>query len=100
MTMRLGEGFAGDGPNAAHVNVMMVDRDAKVLRAAASAGRKIPAGFEVPIGQGKVNFPAILDAIAEIGFEGYANLETSSPSGSVESDVRRNLEYLRGLMGR
>jgi len=50
------------------------------------------------LGQGKVQFEAILDAVGEIGFRGFANLETSSPSGNVEADTRRNLDYLRGLM--
>lgn len=50
------------------------------------------------LGEGKVDFPAVLQAIAEIGFEGYANLETGSPSGSVEADLMRNLGYLRKLM--
>jgi sugar phosphate isomerase/epimerase len=51
------------------------------------------------LGEGKVNFPAVLQAIGEIGFEGFANLETNAPSGSMESDLRRNFDYLRGLMG-
>ena len=50
------------------------------------------------LGEGKVNFPAVLKAVEEIGFDGYANLETSAPSGNVEADLRRNIEYLRGLM--
>lgn len=50
------------------------------------------------LGEGKVDFPAVLQAVAEIGFDGYANLETSSPSGSMENDLRRNLDYLRSLM--
>ncbi|MEK7408926.1 MAG: sugar phosphate isomerase/epimerase family protein [Acidobacteriota bacterium] len=50
------------------------------------------------LGEGKVDFKAVLAAIAAIGFRGYANLETSSPSGSVDADLRRNLDYLRGLM--
>jgi L-ribulose-5-phosphate 3-epimerase len=50
------------------------------------------------LGEGKVDFPAILQAIADIDFQGYANLETSSPSGSVENDIRRNFTYLRKLM--
>jgi sugar phosphate isomerase/epimerase len=50
------------------------------------------------LGEGKVDFPAVLQAIAGIGFQGYANLETGSPSGSVEADLKRNLEYLRKLM--
>lgn len=50
------------------------------------------------LGEGKVDFPEVLRAIREIGFRGFANLETNSPSGSVEADVRRNLAYLRGLL--
>ena len=51
------------------------------------------------LGEGQVNMPEILRAIDEIGFEGYANLETNSPSGDVDADTRRNLEYVRKLMG-
>ncbi|MCW5976659.1 MAG: sugar phosphate isomerase/epimerase [Bryobacteraceae bacterium] len=51
------------------------------------------------LGAGKVNFPAVLDAIHAIGFQGFANLETNSPSGSMENDLRRNLKYLEGLRG-
>lgn len=50
------------------------------------------------LGEGKINFPDVMRAIREIGFRGFANLETSSPSGSVEGDVLRNLAYLRGVM--
>jgi L-ribulose-5-phosphate 3-epimerase len=51
------------------------------------------------LGEGKVDVPAVLKAIDDIGFDGYANLETTSPSGDVEADTRRNLEYVRKLMG-
>jgi L-ribulose-5-phosphate 3-epimerase len=50
------------------------------------------------LGQGKVRFEPILDAIGDIGFRGFANLETTSPSGNVEADTRRNLDYLRSLL--
>jgi L-ribulose-5-phosphate 3-epimerase len=50
------------------------------------------------LGEGKVDVPAVLRAIADIRFEGFANLETTSPSGDVEADTRRNAEYLRKLM--
>jgi L-ribulose-5-phosphate 3-epimerase len=50
------------------------------------------------LGEGQVKLPEILQAIGDIGFDGYANLETTSPSGDVEADTRRNLEYLRKLM--
>ena len=52
------------------------------------------------LGEGQVMFPEILSAIGDIGFKGIANLETASPSGDVEADTRRNLAYLRKLMGR
>jgi L-ribulose-5-phosphate 3-epimerase len=51
------------------------------------------------LGQGKIDFPAILKAIEDIGFHGYANLETDSPSNSVDDDMTTNLHYLRRLMG-
>jgi sugar phosphate isomerase/epimerase len=50
------------------------------------------------LGEGSIDFVAVLRLIAEIGFEGFANLETSSPSGSVEDDMRRNLDYIRRLI--
>jgi len=50
------------------------------------------------LGEGKVDFPAILAAIREIGFHGWANLETNSPSGDVDADTKRNLNYLEALM--
>lgn len=50
------------------------------------------------LGEGKVDIPAVLRAIDDIGFDGYANLETTSPSGDVEADTRRNFDYLRKLM--
>ncbi len=50
------------------------------------------------LGQGVINFPAVMRTIAEIGYTGFANLETSSPSGSVEDDMRRNLEFVRRLI--
>lgn len=50
------------------------------------------------LGEGKVDYPPILAAISDIGFKGYANLETTSPSGNMEADTKRNLEFLGRLM--
>lgn len=50
------------------------------------------------LGEGVIDFPAVMRTIAEIGYQGFANLETSSPSGSVEDDMRRNLSYVRRLI--
>ena len=51
------------------------------------------------LGEGTIDFRQVLQAMEDVGFSGFANLETSSPSQSVESDMRRNLGYIRGLMG-
>jgi sugar phosphate isomerase/epimerase len=50
------------------------------------------------LGEGVVNFPAVIKAIEDIGYQGFANLETNWPSGSVADDMRKNLSYVRGLM--
>jgi sugar phosphate isomerase/epimerase len=49
------------------------------------------------LGQGKIQFTPILRAIHDIGFTGYANLETGSRPGLLEDDMRTNLAYIRGL---
>jgi len=51
------------------------------------------------LGEGKISFPGVMRAIASLGdWKGFANLETVSPSKSVEQDMRRNLEYVRKLI--
>lgn len=50
------------------------------------------------LGEGDIDFNAILHAISEIDYNGFANFETDSPSRSVEEDMRRNLAYMRKLM--
>jgi L-ribulose-5-phosphate 3-epimerase len=51
------------------------------------------------MGEGGIDFPAVIKAIDSIGFRGYANLETSCPSNSVDDDMLRNLHYIRRLVG-
>ena len=51
------------------------------------------------LGEGKINFPEVIRAIADIGYKGFANLETSAPSNSIENDMRRNLGFVRKLVG-
>ncbi|HVP49057.1 MAG TPA: sugar phosphate isomerase/epimerase family protein [Bryobacteraceae bacterium] len=50
------------------------------------------------LGEGKIDFPAVLKAIEDIGFHGFANLETDSPSKAVEDDMSKNLRYVRRLL--
>jgi len=51
------------------------------------------------LGEGSIQFPPILQAIHDIGFTGYANLETDAHPNQVEADMRKNLAYIRQLMG-
>lgn len=50
------------------------------------------------MGAGKIDFPGVMKAIADIRFEGWANLETDAPSKQVEADMSRNLAYIRRLL--
>jgi L-ribulose-5-phosphate 3-epimerase len=52
------------------------------------------------LGQGTIDFPAVVDALADVGFHGWAQLETDCPTGSVEKDMATNLAYIRGVMHR
>jgi L-ribulose-5-phosphate 3-epimerase len=49
------------------------------------------------LGEGTIDFKAVIDVLADIGFDHWAQLETVSPV-SVDQDMRRNLAYIRGLI--
>jgi len=49
------------------------------------------------LGEGKIDFRAVIDALPDIGFAGWARLETDCPA-SVEDDMRRNLKFIRRLI--
>jgi sugar phosphate isomerase/epimerase len=51
------------------------------------------------LGEGSIDFAKVLGAIRSIGFDGFANLETDAPSHDVQADLRRNLAFIRGLLG-
>jgi L-ribulose-5-phosphate 3-epimerase len=48
-------------------------------------------------GRSKIDFKAVVDALADVGFDGWAQLETDCPM-SVEDDMRRNLKFIRRLI--
>jgi sugar phosphate isomerase/epimerase len=50
------------------------------------------------LGEGSIDFRAVMKAITDIGFEGFANLETDCPSKSIENDMTRNLKFIRALL--
>ena len=49
------------------------------------------------LGQGGINFAKVFDAISSIGFQGFADLETSSPAKDIPADMTRNLAFLNSL---
>ena len=49
------------------------------------------------LGQGKLDFRAVLQAIADIGYKGWIVFETASPK-DVETDMKKNLEYIQSLI--
>jgi sugar phosphate isomerase/epimerase len=52
------------------------------------------------LGEGKVNFPAVVEAIAGIGYKGWVHLETDSPSKNIEAALARNLKFVRDLLAK
>jgi sugar phosphate isomerase/epimerase len=50
------------------------------------------------LGEGDIQFAPIMHAIRDIGFTGFANLETDAHPQAVEADMRRNLMYIRQIM--
>lgn len=50
------------------------------------------------LGDGAIDFPLLMKAVHDIGFQGFLNLETGSPSKNVEADLKRNLAFVRRLL--
>ena len=50
------------------------------------------------LGQGKIDFVAVINALADIGFDQWAQLECDSPTGRIEDDMTRNLKYIREIV--
>lgn len=50
------------------------------------------------LGQGKINFNGVVKALADIGFDKWAQLECDAPSGSVENDMSKNLSFIRNVI--
>jgi L-ribulose-5-phosphate 3-epimerase len=52
------------------------------------------------MGQGKIDFVAVVDALAGVGFDKWAQLECSAPTGSIENDMSANLKFIRGVIAK
>jgi sugar phosphate isomerase/epimerase len=47
------------------------------------------------LGDGTIRFAPVVQAIKDIGWGGWANLETDSRPGKLDADLRQNLNYIR-----
>ncbi|MBI1765903.1 MAG: sugar phosphate isomerase/epimerase [Acidobacteria bacterium] len=57
--------------------------------------------WEKYLGEGGViNFPAVIDVLADIGFDQWAQLETSCPSKNIAADFTRNKQFIETLIGK
>lgn len=52
------------------------------------------------LGQGTIQFGPVIAAIRDIGFRGWANLETDARRGSFDQDLRDNLSYIRKIVNK
>lgn len=56
-------------------------------------------GREVPIGQGKVNFPAFIKRLKEIGYRGPLTIEREISGAKQAEDIRKSKTFLEKLIG-
>ena len=49
------------------------------------------------LGQGTIDFRLILKIVKELGWSGFANLETDAPSHNIPADMQKNLDFVRTL---
>jgi sugar phosphate isomerase/epimerase len=56
-------------------------------------------GEEVPIGQGKVDFPRVIQRLKELGYSGAITIEREISGPKQVEDIKREKEYLERLIG-
>ncbi|MBV9765350.1 MAG: sugar phosphate isomerase/epimerase [Acidobacteriaceae bacterium] len=50
------------------------------------------------LGEGSIQFGPVVEAIRDIGWSGWANLETDARPGKLEADMQHNLDYIRRVI--
>lgn len=55
-------------------------------------------GKEVPLGEGKVDFPALLARLKEIGYTGALTIEREITGPQQAEDIQAGVEYLRSII--
>jgi sugar phosphate isomerase/epimerase len=105
---------------SAEDNARILDRaQSKAVQVYYDVGNSYPRGFDIYkeirwlgkdricefhlkdnpryLGKGSIDFAKVIEAIVEIGFDGWAQLETVAPSGNVKADMTMNLAFIREL---
>ncbi len=49
------------------------------------------------LGEGPIDLRAIVGSLRKMGYKGFVNLETDSPTGDIAADMSRNFSYLRKI---
>jgi inosose dehydratase len=86
-----------------HVHLKDVDGTELTVSIATARGfwESIEAGIFCPVGQGMVDFPAFIEALAEIGYRGSATIEQDRHPASTtdpKRDLERSVAYLTPLL--
>ncbi|MFA6471089.1 MAG: sugar phosphate isomerase/epimerase family protein [Candidatus Latescibacterota bacterium] len=55
-------------------------------------------GKEVPIGEGKVNFPLVIRKLKELNFKGHITIEREISGARQEADILKSKKYLENLI--
>jgi sugar phosphate isomerase/epimerase len=59
-------------------------------------GREL--GMEKPLGQGRVNFPALIDRLTALGYSGALTIEREISGEQQIADIRLGKTFLEGLI--
>ncbi len=77
----------------------LIDRAPEIIYGLAEADMLAdPAFIELPLGEGDVPFPAYLEALTRIGFNGYLTIEREV-GADPRADIVKAANYLRQLLG-
>ncbi|HBN82491.1 MAG TPA: xylose isomerase [Clostridiales bacterium] len=80
--------------------IMLNKTDREIIYGLAPRPKDMPPAFkEVPLGEGDVNFPEYLEALASTGFKGFLTIEREVGTNP-EADIRKAVTFLKDIIGR
>ena len=80
--------------------IMLNRTDREIIYGLAPRPKDMPPAFkEVPLGEGDVNFPEYLKALAATGFKGFLTIEREV-GPDPEGDIRKAVSFLKEIIGK